>query len=146
MARSPLTPGSSPGQALALSTEGRGDNGGAFRFRYFFSTARRAAYAGALHLWVPAYAGMTFARPVHPHPRFKSGAGSSPLPSRRGDATPLTAPLGSRLRGNDGVVRGNDGWGFAGEGGRLQCPASRGIPCGRFAAASPSLCERDGIV
>ena len=48
------------------------------------------------------------------------------------------APLGSRLRGNDG--------GGAREGGRLQCPASRGIRCGRFAAASPSLCERDGVV
>ena len=48
-----------------------------------FLDGERGAYAGALHLWVPAYAGttggcagMTFARPVHPHPRFKPGAGS----------------------------------------------------------------------
>ena len=40
--------------------------------------------------------------PSHPHPRIKSGAGSSPLPSRERGYRGLPAPLDSRLRGNDG--------------------------------------------
>ena len=77
--------------------------------------------------------------PVHPHPRFKPGAGSSPLPLRERDATPLTAPLGSRLRGNDGVVRGNDVEGFAGMTLRVGFET-------RVYVASASLCERDVVV
>ena len=86
---------------------------------------------------------MTFARPVHPHPRFKPGAGSSPLSSRERDATPLTAPLGSRLRGNEGGFANGD---VQDRAGLKRAPTvGAGIPRCRFAPAPPSFHER-GVV
>ena len=96
-----LTPGSSPGQALALSRRGffaQLDIGAVTR-------PNRRLVPVCPTRWIPAYAGMTV---------VVAGMTVVVQSTRRGrgDATPLTAPLGSRLRGNDGECAGMTGDAF----------------------------------